>query len=81
LCRFTIAILVGFNARFREGNKWILLRAAAEAIKREIFRYRMRSGLYSEAQSKQALASMRLAVATVPNFVPCGGLYALGADY
>ena len=57
----TIAMLVGFNARFREGNKWILLRAAAEAIKREIFRYRMRSGLYSEAQCKQALASMRLA--------------------
>jgi SMODS and SLOG-associating 2TM effector domain 1/SLOG in TRPM, prokaryote/Protein of unknown function (DUF4231) len=57
----TIAMLVGLNARFREGNKWILLRAAAEAIKREIFRYRMRSGLYSEAQCKQALASMRLA--------------------
>jgi len=57
----TISMLVGFNARFREGNKWILLRAAAEAIKREIFRYRTRSGPYSNAQCKQALASMRLA--------------------
>jgi hypothetical protein len=57
----TISMLVGFNARFREGNKWILLRAAAEAIKREIFRYRTRSGLYSEAQCKLALASMKLA--------------------
>jgi hypothetical protein len=57
----TISMLVGFNARFREGNKWILLRAAAEAIKREVFRYRTRSGLYSDAQCKQAMASMRLA--------------------
>jgi SMODS and SLOG-associating 2TM effector domain 1/SLOG in TRPM, prokaryote/Protein of unknown function (DUF4231) len=57
----TISMLVGFNARFREGNKWILLRAAAEAIKREVFRYRTRSGLYSDTQCKQALASMRLA--------------------
>ncbi len=56
-----ITILVGFNARFREGNKWILLRSAAEAIKREIFRYRSRTGTYSPAQSRQALASMSLA--------------------
>jgi hypothetical protein len=57
----TISMLVGFNARFREGNKWILLRAAAEAIKREIYRYRTRSGLYSEPQCRQTLASTRLA--------------------
>jgi len=56
-----ISILVGFNARFREGNKWILLRAAAEAIKREIFRYRTRSGAYSPAQCRQVLASTTLA--------------------
>jgi hypothetical protein len=56
-----ITMLAAFNARFREGNKWILLRAAAEAIKREIYRYRARSGVYSEAQCKQTLASMRLA--------------------
>lgn len=56
-----ISILVGFNARFREGNKWILLRAAAEAIKREIFRYRTRSGAYSPAKSRQMLASLTLA--------------------
>jgi len=56
-----ISILVGFNARFREGNKWILLRAAAEAIKREIFRYRTRSGAYSAAKSRQVLASSTLA--------------------
>jgi SMODS and SLOG-associating 2TM effector domain 1/Protein of unknown function (DUF4231) len=57
----TISMLVGFNARFREGNKWILLRAAAEAIKREVFRYRTRSGSYSDTQCKKTLASMRLA--------------------
>ncbi|HEY6447165.1 MAG TPA: DUF4231 domain-containing protein [Acidobacteriaceae bacterium] len=56
-----ISILVGFNARFREGNKWILLRAASEAMKREIFRYRTRSGAYSAAKSRQVLASSTLA--------------------
>jgi hypothetical protein len=56
-----ITMLAGFNARFREGNKWILLRAAAEAIKREIFRYRTRSGVYSDVQCKQAPPSIRLA--------------------
>jgi hypothetical protein len=57
----TISMLIGFNARFREGNKWILLRAAAEAIKREIFRYRTRSGVYSETACVRTSASTRLA--------------------
>lgn len=56
-----ISILAAFNARFREGNKWILLRAAAESIKREIFRYRTRSGSYSEEKCSQVSAPSRLA--------------------
>jgi hypothetical protein len=56
-----ISLLVGFNARFREGNKWILLRAAAESVKQHIFRYRTKSGAYSEDQCKTESASTRLA--------------------
>lgn len=56
-----ISMLAAFNARFREGNKWLLLRAAAESIKSEIFRYRTRSGLYSEEQCTQISAPLRLA--------------------
>jgi len=57
----SISLLVGFNARFRDGNKWILLRAAAESVKQHVFRYRTRSGVYSEDQCKTASASTKLA--------------------
>ena len=57
----SISLLVGFNARFRDGNKWILLRASAESIKQHVFRYRTRSGVYSEDQCKTASASTKLA--------------------
>jgi SMODS and SLOG-associating 2TM effector domain 1/SLOG in TRPM, prokaryote/Protein of unknown function (DUF4231) len=61
LVPITISILVSYNSRFREGNKWILLRASAEAIKREIFRYRMRSGIYRAGQCGQISAQSKLA--------------------
>jgi SMODS and SLOG-associating 2TM effector domain 1/Protein of unknown function (DUF4231)/SLOG in TRPM, prokaryote len=57
----SISLLVGFNARFRDGNKWILLRAASESVKQHIFRYRTRSGAYSEDQCKTQSASTQLA--------------------
>ena len=60
LVPITISVLVSLNSRFREGNKWILLRAAAESIKREIFRYRARSGVYSQEQCTQASAQSKL---------------------
>lgn len=41
LLPITIAALTSIANRFKEGNKWILLRAGAEAIKREMFRYRV----------------------------------------
>ena len=40
--------LIAFMNRFRHGNRWILLRGGAEAIKREVFRYRTRTGIYSD---------------------------------
>jgi hypothetical protein len=42
------AILLAYFNKFRPGNKWILLRGSAEAIKREIYRYRSRTGDYSK---------------------------------
>lgn len=50
LAPIAISVLVASNNRFREGNKWILFRAASEALVREIFRYRSRSGAYSDDQ-------------------------------
>jgi hypothetical protein len=42
------AILLAYYNKFRHANKWILLRGSAEAIKREIYRYRSRTGDYSK---------------------------------
>ncbi len=61
LTPITISVLVAISSRFREGNKWILLRASAEGIKREIFRYRMRAGAYSDEQCLQTSRESKLA--------------------
>ena len=42
------AILLAYYNKFRPANKWILLRGSAESIKREIYRYRSRTGDYSK---------------------------------
>jgi hypothetical protein len=41
-----ISVLVAASNRFKSGNKWVLLRAGAEAIKREIYKYRILTGIY-----------------------------------
>ncbi len=46
----TISVLITITNQLNPGNKWVLLRATTESIKREVFRYRMRSGIYSEEQ-------------------------------
>jgi hypothetical protein len=61
LIPIAISLLVGLSARFREGNKWILSRAAAEAIKQHTFRYRTRSGAYGPGPCATMSAPMRLA--------------------
>ncbi|MGI8636679.1 MAG: SLATT domain-containing protein, partial [Segetibacter sp.] len=48
-----LSVLVTAAARFKQGSKWLLLRAAAESIKREIFRYRTRSMYYKEIAEQQ----------------------------
>jgi hypothetical protein len=46
----TISVLVAARNQFKYGNKWVLLRAGAEAIKREIYLYRTYAINYSEKQ-------------------------------
>jgi TRPM family ion channel/conflict system pore-forming effector with SLATT domain/uncharacterized protein DUF4231 len=48
----TISVLIAALNRFRYGAKWVLLRAAAEAIKGEIYHYRTKSFLYSQEKDK-----------------------------
>ena len=50
-----LTILVTAVNRFKQGNRWLLLRAGAESIKREIFRYRAHSGDYKEVISPAAV--------------------------
>jgi hypothetical protein len=42
-----ISVLLAYYNKFRPGTKWVLLRGSAEAIKREIYCYRSRTGAYS----------------------------------
>ncbi len=51
-----LSVAIAAGNRFKPGNKWLLMRAAAESIKREIFRYRTRAGDYRHADREAALA-------------------------
>ncbi|MGY3089020.1 hypothetical protein ACVWYF_002060 [Hymenobacter sp. UYAg731] len=53
LVPITLAILVTATNRFKQGSKWLLLRAGAEAIKREIYRYRTCSASYQQDAEQQ----------------------------
>ena len=53
----SISILVAATNRFKTGKKWVLLRGSAEAIKREIFHYRTRTGKYSDEEIAKASTS------------------------
>jgi hypothetical protein len=46
-----LTVLITAANRFKQGNQWLLLRATAEAIKREIYRYRARAGDYKEVSN------------------------------
>jgi hypothetical protein len=56
----TISILAAASSRFRPGSKGILFRASAEAIKREIFRYRTRAGPYSYKETGELSRNAKL---------------------
>jgi hypothetical protein len=48
-----LTVLITAANRFKQGSKWLLLRAAAESIKREIYRYRVRAMYYSNTPEQQ----------------------------
>ena len=48
LVPITLTILISAANKFKQGSKWLLLRASAETIKREIYQYRARAAFYKE---------------------------------
>ena len=56
-----ISILISASNRFKSGNKWIMLRSGAESLKREIYRYRTQSGIYSDDATKEKSRDVKLA--------------------
>lgn len=61
LTPIAISVIGAYNSHFRDGTKWILLRGSAEALKREIFRFRARAGAYSDAQCLRDSRESKLA--------------------
>lgn len=55
------AMFLAISNRFKWGQKWILLRAGAEAVKRECFRYWTGAGTYGPSQTKEISRQERLA--------------------
>ena len=49
-----VSVLIALANRRAAGKRWVLLRAAAEAVKSEIYRYRTRTGVYSRAALRAA---------------------------
>jgi len=56
-----VSVLTAAAASMRPGNRWILLRGTSEGIKREIYRYRARAGIYSHAQTRDTPRETKLA--------------------
>ncbi len=48
-----ISLLLSLAGRFNAGNKWVMLRGNAEAIKSEIYRYRSQSDTYNDEETKE----------------------------
>jgi SLOG in TRPM, prokaryote/SMODS and SLOG-associating 2TM effector domain 1/Protein of unknown function (DUF4231) len=55
-----IASLVAAAGRLQFGTRYVLLRGSAEAIKREIYRYRTRTGVYADQQAHEKPAGQKL---------------------
>jgi len=51
-----LTVLVTASNRFKQGNKWLFLRAGAESIKREIYRYRIRGTVNYKNSPEQELS-------------------------
>ncbi len=60
LLPISVSVLIAASNRFSAGNKWVLLRAGAESLKKEIYRYRTRIDIYSDQQSREVSREMQL---------------------
>ena len=58
-----ITALTAAQGRFRPGARWVLLRGASEVLKRDIYRYRARAGIYSPAQTRTTSPAGKLSAA------------------
>ncbi len=56
-----ITLLMTTSNRFNAGTKWILTRASAETIKKEIYRYRTHTEIYSDSETKKLSREIKLA--------------------
>jgi hypothetical protein len=56
----SVSILISAANRFSAGNKWIFLRASAESLKKEIYRYRTRVDIYSDTETRKVSREMKL---------------------
>jgi hypothetical protein len=45
-----VSALIAWSSRRGDGQRWVTLRAAAEAVKSEIYRYRTRTGVYGHTR-------------------------------
>jgi hypothetical protein len=52
LVPIVVTALIAASGRFKAGNKWVVLRGAAEAVRAEIYRYRCHSGVYGDGASR-----------------------------
>lgn len=60
LIPITITFIIAASNRFNAGTKWILSRAGAESIKKEIYRYRARAEIYSDEETKDLSRDLKL---------------------
>jgi hypothetical protein len=64
LLPITISALMTYSSRIGRGKRWILLRGAAEAIKQEVFHYRVRAGEYrpdsAKTETREQILASRL---------------------
>jgi len=56
-----ITTLVAAAGRLRPGTRWVLLRGTSESVKREVFEYRARAGIYSRARTRRVTRAEKLA--------------------
>jgi TRPM family ion channel/uncharacterized protein DUF4231 len=55
LVTIATTVLLGVVMRFKAGTRWVLLRGGAEGVKREIFRYRVGVGPYTDPPADNRL--------------------------